>query len=209
MNLHKNNSICTFPQSVQFSRSVVSDSLQPHGLYPAGLPCPWDSPGKNSGVGCRFLLQVMSWKKQNCGDREEPRGHAGREPGGAGGRARGRGYVTTRVCQNSGWHAKGIPRMDVTPQFLRRLKTRSKSPTVLFKESHSPEGPKAEPQGRLVLRPPAIQSCLSDAPGPHPSKGQLGPHSGPCRKPGEARPPHGVCADHASDHGQRGRHLDT
>ena len=35
------------------SRSVVSDSLQPH----ARLLCPWDSPGKNTGVGCHFLLQ--------------------------------------------------------------------------------------------------------------------------------------------------------
>ena len=32
--------------------SVVSDSLQPHGLL-----CPWDSPDKNTGVGCHFLLQ--------------------------------------------------------------------------------------------------------------------------------------------------------
>ena len=35
----------------------MSDSLQPHGLKPARLLCPWDSPGKNSGVGCHFLLQ--------------------------------------------------------------------------------------------------------------------------------------------------------
>jgi len=33
------------------SCSVVSDSLRPHGLYP------WNSPGKNTGVGCHFLLQ--------------------------------------------------------------------------------------------------------------------------------------------------------
>ena len=136
-----------------FSRSVVSDSLQPHGLYPARLPCPWDSPGKNSGVGCHFLLQVMSWKRQNCGDREEPRGHAGREPGGAGGRARGRGYVTTRVCQNSGWHAKGIPRMDVMPQFLRRLKTRSKSPTVYSGKVTAPRAPRLSPRGGLFSVP--------------------------------------------------------
>ena len=32
------------------SCSVVSDSLQPHGLYPAKLLCPWDFPGKNTGV---------------------------------------------------------------------------------------------------------------------------------------------------------------
>ena len=39
------------------SRSVVSDSLQPQGLEPSRLLCPWDSPGKNTGVGCYFLLQ--------------------------------------------------------------------------------------------------------------------------------------------------------
>ena len=30
---------------------------QLHGLQPARLPCPWDSPDKNTGVGCHFLLQ--------------------------------------------------------------------------------------------------------------------------------------------------------
>ena len=39
------------------SCSVVSNSLQPHGLQPARLLCPWDSPGKNTGVGCHSLLQ--------------------------------------------------------------------------------------------------------------------------------------------------------
>ena len=39
------------------SRSVMSDSLQPHGLQPARLFCPWDSPSKNTGVDCHFLLQ--------------------------------------------------------------------------------------------------------------------------------------------------------
>ena len=37
--------------------SVVSDFLRPHGLQPARLLCPWDSPGKNPGVGCHVLLQ--------------------------------------------------------------------------------------------------------------------------------------------------------
>ena len=36
---------------------VVSDSLWPHGLQPTRLLCPWNSPGKNMGVGCHFLLQ--------------------------------------------------------------------------------------------------------------------------------------------------------
>ena len=39
------------------SRLVVSDSLWTHGLYPSRLLCPWDYPGKNTGLGCHFLLQ--------------------------------------------------------------------------------------------------------------------------------------------------------
>ena len=35
----------------------MSDSLQPHGLQPTRLLRPWDSPGKNTGMGCHFLLQ--------------------------------------------------------------------------------------------------------------------------------------------------------
>ena len=34
--------------------SVVSDSVRPHRRQPTRLPCPWDSPGKNTGVGCYF-----------------------------------------------------------------------------------------------------------------------------------------------------------
>ena len=40
----------------------MSDSVQPHRRQPTRLPCPWDSPGKNTGVGCHFLLQCMKWK---------------------------------------------------------------------------------------------------------------------------------------------------
>ena len=39
-----------------FSRLVMSDSLGPHGLQPTRLLCPWNSPGKNTGVGSHFLL---------------------------------------------------------------------------------------------------------------------------------------------------------
>ena len=42
---------------VKWSCLVVSNSLQPHRLYSARLLHPWDSPGKNSGVGCHLLLQ--------------------------------------------------------------------------------------------------------------------------------------------------------
>ena len=37
--------------------SVMPNLLQPHGLWPARLLCPWDSPGKDTGMGCHFLLQ--------------------------------------------------------------------------------------------------------------------------------------------------------
>ena len=37
----------------------MSHSLWPHGLYPARLFCPWDFPGKNTGVACYFLLQEI------------------------------------------------------------------------------------------------------------------------------------------------------
>ena len=37
--------------------SVASNSLQLYGLQPTRLLCPWDSPGKNTGVGCHALLQ--------------------------------------------------------------------------------------------------------------------------------------------------------
>ena len=42
------------------SCSVLSDSLQPHGLYPSRFLCPWDSPGKNTRVGFLALLQGIS-----------------------------------------------------------------------------------------------------------------------------------------------------
>ena len=42
--------------------SVVSDSVRPHRRPPTRLPCPWDSPGKNTGLGCRFLLQCIKVK---------------------------------------------------------------------------------------------------------------------------------------------------
>ena len=45
--------------------SVVSDSVQPHRWQPTWLPRPWDSPGKNTGVGCHFLLQCMKVKSES------------------------------------------------------------------------------------------------------------------------------------------------
>ena len=50
------------------SRSVVSYSLRPHGLWPARLLCPWDSPDKNTGVDCHSLLQrIFLTQRSNLG----------------------------------------------------------------------------------------------------------------------------------------------
>ena len=43
----------------------MSDSVWPHRWQPTRLPHPWDSPGKNTGVGCHFLLQCMKVKSES------------------------------------------------------------------------------------------------------------------------------------------------
>ena len=43
----------------------MSDSVRPHRWQPTRLPRPWDSPGKNTGVGCHFLLQCMKVKSES------------------------------------------------------------------------------------------------------------------------------------------------
>ena len=45
--------------------SVVSNSVRTHRRQPTRLPRPWDSPGKNTGVGCHFLLQCMKGKSES------------------------------------------------------------------------------------------------------------------------------------------------
>ena len=44
---------------VLFSGSGMSDSLRPHGLWHTRLLCPWDFPGRNTGVGCHFLQGIF------------------------------------------------------------------------------------------------------------------------------------------------------
>ena len=48
------------------SSSVMSTSLQPRGLKPSRLLHPWDSPGKNTGVGCHALLQEILFLPGEC-----------------------------------------------------------------------------------------------------------------------------------------------
>ena len=43
----------------------MSDSVQPYRRQPIRLPRLWDSPGKNTGVGCHFLLQCMKVKSES------------------------------------------------------------------------------------------------------------------------------------------------
>ena len=55
----------------------MSDSVRPHGRQPIRLPHPWDSPGKNTGVGCQFLLQCMKVRSgsevaQSCPTLRDP-----------------------------------------------------------------------------------------------------------------------------------------
>ena len=43
----------------------MSNSVRPHRWQPIRLPCPWDFPGKNTGVGCHFLVQCMKVKSES------------------------------------------------------------------------------------------------------------------------------------------------
>ena len=45
--------------------SAVSDPVRPHRRQPTRLCLPWDSPGKNTGLGCHFLLQCMNVKSES------------------------------------------------------------------------------------------------------------------------------------------------
>ena len=40
-------------------------TVRPHRWQPTRLPRPWDSPGKNTGAGCHFLLQCMKVKSES------------------------------------------------------------------------------------------------------------------------------------------------
>ena len=56
-----------FSPAAAAAKSLQScpDSVRPHRRQPTRLPCPWDSPGKNTGVGCHFCLQCMKGKSES------------------------------------------------------------------------------------------------------------------------------------------------
>ena len=66
------------PTAAAAVTSVVFDSVRPHRQQLTRLPQPWDSPGKNTGVGCHFLLQCMKVKSEievaQLFDSSRPRG---------------------------------------------------------------------------------------------------------------------------------------
>ena len=64
----------------------MSDSVRPHRRQPTRLPRPWDSPGKNTGMGCHFILQCMKVESesevtQSCPTLSEPHGRYYSLPG--------------------------------------------------------------------------------------------------------------------------------
>ena len=63
--LHDPKSILIYCSCCCLVASVVSDSVRPHRRQPTRLPHPWDSLGKNTGVGCHFLLQCMKMKSES------------------------------------------------------------------------------------------------------------------------------------------------
>ena len=67
----------TLELQIKLRHFMKSDSVRPHRRQPTRLRRPWDSPGKNTGVGCHFLLQCMKVKSesevtQSCPTRSDP-----------------------------------------------------------------------------------------------------------------------------------------
>ena len=54
-----------FPPAAAAKSLQLPNSVQPHRQQPTSLPRPWDSPGKNTGVGCHFLLQCLKVKSES------------------------------------------------------------------------------------------------------------------------------------------------
>ena len=63
---------CCVTITTAAAAAVVSDSVRPQRWQPTRLPHPWDSPGKNTGVGCHFLLQCMKGKSESEGAQSCP-----------------------------------------------------------------------------------------------------------------------------------------
>ena len=62
---HTNTHAYTYTTAAAAKSLQSYPTLQPHRQQPTRLPLPWDSPGKNTGVGCHFLLQCMKVKSES------------------------------------------------------------------------------------------------------------------------------------------------
>ena len=62
-NCENSERLCSLAAAAKSLQSCLT--LRPHGRQPTRLPRPWDSPGKNTGVGCHFLLQCMKVKRES------------------------------------------------------------------------------------------------------------------------------------------------
>ena len=61
----RNSTQCSAAAAAAAAKSLQScPTVQPHRRQPTRPPCPWDSLGKNTGVGCHFLLQCMKVKSK-------------------------------------------------------------------------------------------------------------------------------------------------
>ena len=65
INLHKNLMKNVAAAAAAAVASVVSNSVRPQRQQRTRIPCPWDSPGKNTGVGCHVLLQCMKVQSES------------------------------------------------------------------------------------------------------------------------------------------------
>ena len=97
----------------------MSDSVQPQRRQPTRLPRPWDSPGKNTGVGCHFLLQCMKVKSgseaaQSCPTLRDPMDYS--PPGSS-----VHGIFQARVLE---WGAISTPRCIYTQENLVPVSTK-------------------------------------------------------------------------------------
>ena len=66
LNMWKNQEVTSILWFKQYTAAAKSsDSVRPHRRQPTRLPRPWDSPGRNTGVGCHFPLQCMRVKSES------------------------------------------------------------------------------------------------------------------------------------------------
>ena len=114
----------------------MSDSVRPHRRQPTRLCCPWDFPGKNTGVGCHILLQCMKVKResevaQSCPTLRDPMD-------GSPSSSSVHGILQARVLE---WGATEPPRKSKGSS----QKSWSSSWCLCF--SHAPQHPLASPVG--------------------------------------------------------------